>query len=186
MIIYRSCELYLLTPLSGIYQYTHPVNDILSSVWVVFTDSSEWYLPVYTPCKWYLIICLSCIYWLLKYHLQGVYTGKYQSKEWVNTTHKNDKISLTGVYTGKYHSEEWVNTTLVNDNLSFLWVVFTHSFEWYLPVYTPCKWYLIICLSCIYWILWVIFTSIGKYHSEEWVNTTHKDDKISLTGCIYW
>ena len=39
-----------------------------------------------------------------KYHLQGVYIGKYHSKEWVNTTHKDDKISFTGVYTGKYHS----------------------------------------------------------------------------------
>ena len=33
---------------------------------------------------------------MIKYHLQGVYTGKYHSEEWVNTTHKYDKISFTG------------------------------------------------------------------------------------------
>ena len=47
-----------------------------------------------------------------------VYTSKYHSEEWVNTTHKNDKISVTGVYTGKYHSEEWVNTTHKDDKIS--------------------------------------------------------------------
>jgi hypothetical protein len=56
---------------------------------------------------------------MIRYHLQGVYTGKYHSEEWVNTTHKNDKISFTGVYTGKYHSKESVNTTHKDDNISF-------------------------------------------------------------------
>ena len=56
---------------------------------------------------------------MIKYHLQGVYTGKYHSEESVNTTRKNDKISLTGVYTGKYHSEESVNTTQTDDKISF-------------------------------------------------------------------
>ena len=55
---------------------------------------------------------------MIKYHLQGVYTGKYLSEEWVNTTHTDDKISFTEVYTGKYHSEEWVNTTHKNDKIS--------------------------------------------------------------------
>ena len=48
-----------------------------------------------------------------------MYIGKYHSQESVNTTHKNDKISLTGVYTGKYHSEESVNTTQTDDKISF-------------------------------------------------------------------
>jgi hypothetical protein len=54
-----------------------------------------------------------------KISLTGVYTGKYHSEEWVNTTHTDDKISFTGVYTGKYHSEVWVNTTHKDDKISF-------------------------------------------------------------------
>jgi hypothetical protein len=33
---------------------------------------------------------------MIKYHLHGVYTGKYHSKESVNTTQTDDKISFTG------------------------------------------------------------------------------------------
>jgi hypothetical protein len=94
-IICVSCIYSLL--LSGIYQYTPPVSDILSSLWVVFTHSCWVVFTSIHPCEWFFIFLVSCIYSLLcvvvtsihpliqltrmiKYHLQGVYTGKYHSR----------------------------------------------------------------------------------------------------------
>ena len=167
VIICVSCIYSLL--LSGIYQYTPPVNDILSSVRVVFTDSSEWYLPVYTPCKWYFIIFVSCIYSLL----WVVFTSIHPL--WMIFYHLSELYLLTPL--------EWYLPvyTPVNDILSSLWVVFTHSFEWYLPIYTPCKWYfpptvngIYSSLSGIYTLLWVIFPlTVSGIYSHLWVVFTH-------------
>ena len=194
MIFYHPCELYLLTTLSGIYQYTPPVNDILSFLWVVFTHSFEWYLPVYTPVndilsslwvvfthsfEWYLPIYTPCK-WYFPPTVNGIYS------------------SLSGIYTLL-----WVIFPLtVSGIYSHLWVLFTHTFEWYLFTHLS-EWYFhpandiysSLFQSGVYSFLWVLnykwysyesISGIYRIHLWELYLFTPVSGIYSLVSCIFF